>query len=128
MMSHPSCPLSTLYIIFIYLNLYTFINTIGGKLQKKVYKIMRQDENGKYYYDEFSSLNEARAEMVRLSKAGILDGGIIFKPTGFGTVIKNEHYNLPENTYLYSGPRAYFLPILEDGSVMPRKEFFRGVY
>lgn len=87
-------------------------------MQKKMYKIMRQDEDGRYYYDEFDNLNEARAAMVRLSKDGILDGGIIYKPTGFGTVLKGR---IPDS-FIYSGPRSDFRGLNEDGTLMSVEE------
>lgn len=84
----------------------------------KTYKIMRTDETGKYYYEEYGTLNEARAAMLKLSRDGIMDGGIIFKPTGFGTII----HGAIEGSYLYTGPRSDFRGINEDGTLMSVEE------
>ena len=92
-------------------------------MQKKSYKILKTDANGKHYYEEYGSLNEIRAAIVQQSKEGILDGGVIFKPKGIGNVIRNDSFDwLPKGCYLYSGMRADFRPILDDGSLMPKAE------
>lgn len=85
---------------------------------KKTYRIMKTDENGKHYYENYDSLNEVRAAIVQQSRKGILDGGVIFKPTGFGFVVKG----VTEGSYLYSGPRSDFRAINDDGSLMSIEE------
>ena len=84
---------------------------------------MRMDIEG-CPYESYPTLNEARAAIVRLTKEGKLDGGIIFKPYGFGTMITNVHDDrVPLGTLLYTGYRAEFRPVNEDGSLMPEKEY-----
>lgn len=103
--------------IYIYKHISLYYKIKFGEIMK-TYKIMRMDEAGKYYYEEYGTLNEARAAMLRLSKDGIMDGGVIFKPTGFGFIIPGAI----EGSYLYSGPRSDFRGINEDGTLMSIEE------